>query len=110
MYIVTGSAMVAVGLVIVSLLALMFRSAATPRWLRSDLTAMLLALPAAGLLALGIGSIAVGLTHGVGLREAAALIGCAALLLGVRWLIRRHLPTPVAVSAAGLEPPASPAP
>jgi hypothetical protein len=42
MYIVAGSAMVALGLVGVSLLAWLFRSSITPAWLSSDLAAMLL--------------------------------------------------------------------
>jgi hypothetical protein len=41
----------------------------------------------------------------------AALTGCAAVLWGVRWVLRRHLPAPVAVAGGGvggLEPPATP--
>ena len=112
MYIVAGSAMVAVGLVGVSLLAWLFRAAATPRWLSSDLAAMLLCIPATGLMGLGGGYVFFGLSHGIGLVEAAALIGCAAVLWGVRWMIRRHLPAPVVVGTAGVglraKPPTSP--
>jgi hypothetical protein len=109
MYIVTGSAMLAFGLVIVSLLAWMFRSSGTPRWLGSDLAAMLLCVPVAALIGFGAGYVFLGLTHGLGVVEVAALMGCAAVLLTVRWLLRRHLPTPAAVAGGGvggLEPPA----
>jgi hypothetical protein len=102
MYIVEGSALVALGLVAVSLLALLFRSQRAPRWLASDLVAMLLCIPVTALIGLGSGYVFFGLTHGIGVVEVAALIGCAALLLGVRWTIRRHLPAPVVVGTAGV--------
>ena len=105
MYIVIGSAMIAVGLVAVSFLAWLFRTQRTPRWLGSDLAAMLLCIPVTGLIGLGGGYVFLGLSHGVGFIEAAALIGCAAVLLAVRWMIRRHLPAPGAVAVAGLQPP-----
>jgi hypothetical protein len=107
MYIVEGSAMVALGLVAISFLAWLFRGQRTPRWLRSDLAAMLLCIPVTGLIGLGGGYVLLGLTHGIGVVEVAALIGCAALLLGVRWTIRWYLPAPGAVGVAGLEPPMS---
>lgn len=114
MYIVAGSAMVALGLVLVSLLAWLFRSRRTPRWLGSDLAAMLLCIPVTALIGWGGGYVFFGLSHGVGLIEMVALVGCAAVLLGVRWLIRRHMPGPAVVAAgaavAGLEPPLSGAP
>jgi hypothetical protein len=114
MYIVEGSVMVALGLVAVSILAWLFRRQRAPRWLASDLAAMLLCIPVTALIGLGSGYVFFGLTHGIGLVEVAALIGCAALLLGVRWMIRRHLPTPVVVGTAGVgltaRPPRSRAP
>jgi hypothetical protein len=62
---------------------------------------------------LGGGYVFIGLSHGVGVIKAAALLGCAAVLLGVRWFIRRYLPAPVVIGAAGVgltaKPPASPA-
>ena len=102
MYIVAGSVMVALGLVGVSLLAWMFRAARTPRWLGSDLAAMLLCSPVTALMGLGGGYVFIGLSHGLGVVEAAALLGCAAVLWGVRWVLRRHLPAPVAVGTAGV--------
>lgn len=102
MYIVMGSAMVAVGLIGASLLAWMFRSAATPSWLSSDLAAMLLCIPVTGLIGLGAGYVFLGLSHGIGLVEAAALIACAAVLWGVRSTLRRHLPKPVMIGTAGV--------
>jgi hypothetical protein len=102
MYIVIGSAMIAVGLVLVSLLAWLFRSPGTPGWLASDLAAMLLCIPVTGLIGLGAGYVFIGLTHGLGVVEVTALLGCAAVLVAVRWLIRRHLPTPDAVIAGGM--------
>jgi hypothetical protein len=102
MYIVMGSAMVAVGLVVVSLLAWMFRSSGIPGWLNSDLAAMLLCVPVTMLVGLGAGYVFIGLSHGLGLVEVAALIGCAAVLLVLRGLIRRHTPTPA--TAAGADP------
>jgi heme A synthase len=107
MYIVAGSAMVAVGLVAVSLLAWLFRSRRTPRWLGSDLAAMLLCIPVTALLGMGAGYVFFGLSHGVGFIEVVALLGCATVLLGLRWLIRRQMPSP---AVAGLEPPISGAP
>jgi hypothetical protein len=110
MYIVAGSTMVAVGLVAVSLLAWLFRSQQTPRWLGSDLAAMLLCIPVTALIGLGGGHVVFGLSHGVGFLEMVALLGCAAVLVGVRWLIRRHMPGPAVVAGAavaGLEPPLS---
>lgn len=105
MYIVIGSAMVAVGLGAVSFLAWLFRTQRTPGWLGSDLAAMLLCIPVTALIGLGGGYVFLGLSHGLGLVEVVALIGCAAVLLAVRWLMRRHLPTPSAAGVAGLEPP-----
>ena len=102
MYIVAGSAMVALGLIGVSLLAWMFRVARTPRWLGSDLAAMLLCIPVTALMGLGGGYVFIGLSHGIGVVEAAALLGCAAVLWGVRWVLRRHLPAPVVVGTAGV--------
>lgn len=102
MYIVIGSAMVAGGLIGVSFLAWMFRAARTPRWLGSDLSAMLLCIPVTALLGLGAGYVFTGLSHGVGLVEAAALLGCGAVLLGVRWVLRRHLPAPEVIGTAGV--------
>jgi heme A synthase len=102
MYIVIGSVMVALGLVVVSLLAWMFRSSGAPRWASSDLVAMLLCIPVTALLGWGAGYVLLGLSHGIGVVEAAALIGCAVVLFAVRWVIRRHLPAPV---ARGIEPP-----
>jgi hypothetical protein len=102
MYIVVGSAMVAIGLVCVSLLAWMFRAARTPRWLGSDLAAMLLCIPVTALIGLGSGYILTGLSHGIGLIEVAALLGCAAVLWGVRWVLRRHLPAPEVIGTAGV--------
>ena len=102
MYIVAGSAMVALGLVGVSLLAWLFRSSRTPRWLSSDLAAMLLCIPVTALMGLGGGYVLIGLSHGIGIVEVAALLGCAAVLWGVRWVLRRHLPAPVVVGTAGV--------
>jgi hypothetical protein len=102
MYIVMGSAMVALGLVAASLLAWVFRSSATPGWLSSDLAAMLLCIPVTALIGLGAGYVFLGLSHGIGVVEAAALIACAAVLWSVRWTLRRHLPAPEAVGIAGV--------
>ena len=112
MYIVIGSAMVALGLVVASLLAWVFRNSATPGWLRADLAAMLLCIPITALIGLGAGYIFLGLSHGVGLVETAALIGCAAVLWGVRWALRRHLSAPLVVGTAAVgltaRPPGAP--
>jgi hypothetical protein len=102
MYIVAGSAMVALGLIGVSLLAFMFRSPKTPRWLNSDLVAMLLCIPVTALMGLGAGYILIGLSHGIGVVQVVALIGCAAVLWGVRWVLQRHLPAPEVVGTAGV--------
>ena len=112
MYIVAGSAMVALGLVGVSLLAWLFRSSVTPRWLNSELAAMLLCIPVTALMGLGGGYVFIGLTHGIGFIEVAALIGCAAVLWVVRLVLRRHLAAPVVIGTAGTglsaEPPRAP--
>jgi TctA family transporter len=112
MYIVAGSAMVALGLIGVSLLAWLFRRLGMPRWLNSDLAAMLLCIPVTALMGVGGGYILIGLSHGVGVVQVAALIGCAAVLWGVRWVLRRHLPAPVVVGTAGVgltaKPPRAP--
>jgi hypothetical protein len=112
MYIVAGSAMVAFGLIGVSFLALLFRSSWTPRWLNSDLAAMLLCIPVTALIGLGAGYVMIGLSHGIGIVQVVALIGCAAVLWGVRRLLRRHLPAPVVVGTAGVglsaKPPRTP--
>lgn len=102
MYIVIGSGMVMLGLVGVSLLAWLFRAAATPRWLASDLAAMLLCIPVTALIGLGSGYVLLGLSHGIGPIEIAALLACAAALWGVRRLLRRHLPAPAVVGATGV--------
>jgi hypothetical protein len=102
MYIVTGSAMVALGLVGISLLAWLFRSSLTPRWLNSELAAMLLAIPVAVCIGWGAGYVLIGLSHGIGVLQVVALLGCAAVLFGVRWLLRRHLPAPEVVGTAGV--------
>jgi hypothetical protein len=110
MYIAEGSAMIALGLVGVSVLAWLFRAARTPRWLSSDLAAMLLCIPVTALIGLGGGYILIGLSRGIGIIETAALIGCAAVLWGVRWWLRRYLPAPASAGVAGLEPPTTHAP
>jgi hypothetical protein len=101
MYIVMGSTLLALGVIAAGLLAWMFRSSATPGWLGSDLAAMLLAIPVAALIGMGAGYVLFGLSHGIGLVEAATLIACAAVLWGVRRVIRRHLPAPEVVGTAG---------
>jgi hypothetical protein len=73
-----------------------------PRWLGSDLAAMLLCIPVTALIGLGGGYVFIGLSHGVGVVEAGALLSCAAVLAGVRWVIRRYLPTPVVIGTAGV--------
>lgn len=112
MYIVAGSAIVALGLIGVSLLAWLFRRSGTPRWLDSDLAAMLLCIPVTALIGLGSGYILIGLSHGIGVVQVVALSGCAAVLWGVRWVLRRHLPAPEVVGTAGVgltaKPPRSP--
>jgi hypothetical protein len=102
MYIVAGSLMVALGLVLVSVLAWLFRAARTPRWLGSDLAAMLLCIPVTALMGLGAGYMIFGLSHGIGLVEVAAVIGCAAVLWGVRRVIRQYLPAPMVIGTAGV--------
>jgi hypothetical protein len=101
MYIVIGSAMVALGLIVASLLAWVFRNPATPGWLRADLAAMLFCIPITALIGLGAGYVFLGLSHGIGAVEAAALAACVAVLWGVRRTLQRHLPAPVAVGTAG---------
>jgi hypothetical protein len=63
---------------------------------------------------LGGGYVFFGLSHGIGVIEVVALLGCAAVLVGVRWLIRRHMPAPVVIGTAGVgltvRPPTSRAP
>jgi hypothetical protein len=101
MYIIMGGVLLALGVIAAGILAWMFRSSATPGWLSSDLAAMLLAIPVAALIGMGAGYLLFGLSHGIGLVEAATLIACAAVLWGVRWMMRRHLPAPEVVGTAG---------
>jgi hypothetical protein len=112
MYIVMGSAMLAAGVIAASLLAWVFRSSSTPGWLGSDLAAMLLCIPVTALIGMGAGYVFFGLSRGIGAVEAATLIACGAVLWGVRWMMRRHLPAPEVVGTAGVgltaKPPRAP--
>lgn len=66
---VTGSILVGAGALVASLLALLFRHPRAPRWTRSEVVAMVAAIPVAGVLGLGLGYVLAGgyrLLHGVG--------------------------------------------
>jgi hypothetical protein len=66
---VTGSILLAAGVLAVGLLALLFRHPRSPRWTRPELVAMLLTIPVTAMLGLGLGYLLTGgyrLLHGTG--------------------------------------------
>jgi hypothetical protein len=84
---VMGSIMVAAGALVASLLALLFRHPRAPRWTRSEVVAMVAAIPVTGVLGLGLGYV---------------LAGGYRLLDGVGNVYELGAPLAVALVAAGL--------
>lgn len=102
----SGSGITGVGLVIATLLALLFRHPNAPRWARPEIVAMLVGVPVAAIICVGFGSLAYGLLQlargGGDPRELLVLAG-AVIALVVVWYglgIRRRLQA-YALGAAG---------
>jgi hypothetical protein len=92
MYVVVGGGLLAGGLLIVMLLSALLQRAQRggPRWLRADLTAMLLCIPPAAMLGLGAAYVLVGLAGEHRPIDLAALAGWLAIGAGLLWLLRRR--------------------
>lgn len=118
---ILGSTLVAGAILLTALVALLFRRPAPPRWTKPDLVAMLVAVPLAALMALGLGYTMVGAHR---LESAGALYqvvpalavwvaaGVIWRLLGVRRRLRAYAAaerasTPLDVSPSRI-PPAAP--
>jgi hypothetical protein len=101
-----GSCLAGVGILVAGLLALLFRHPNAPRWSRLEIVPMLLCVPLAGLIGIGLGYTAFGLSllvKGTGNpRELLVLVG---VLIGVPVLwrvlgIRRRLRAYATAAAA----------
>lgn len=104
-----GSVLAGVGVLLMALLALLFRHPRAPRWTALELVAMLISVPVTCLIGFGLGYVATGgyrLLHGAGdAVELFAPLGVAAVVVPLIPPIRRRLkayaviasgPTPVA--------------
>lgn len=99
-----GSVLAGVGVLLVALLALLFRHPRAPRWFRSELAAMLISAPVSGFIGFGLGYVLAGgyrLLHGSGhVLELLAPVGVTLLLTFLILSIRRRIAV-YAVSAVG---------
>ena len=111
-----GSLLVGVGVLLASLLALLFRHPRAPRWTKPELVAMLAVVPVTAVLGLGFGYVLVGsyrLLNGTGgeLHELGAPVSVALVVAGLVLHVRRRLQSySTASAAAGLsvDPAATP--
>jgi hypothetical protein len=92
-----GSCLAGSAILITALLALLFRRPNPPRWTRPQIVAMLICLPITGMIALGLGYMAVGLWQLVnGAGDPLELVVLAGVVIGLMWAwrvfgIRRQL-------------------
>jgi hypothetical protein len=92
-----GSCLAGFGILVTGLLALLFRNPDAPRWTRPELVAMLVCVPVAGTLGLGLGYTAYGtlrLVDGTGDPRELLVLGAVLIVLAVAWRaldIRRRL-------------------
>jgi heme A synthase len=119
-----GSALAGVGVLLVGLLALLFRSPRAPRWTRPEAVVFLTMVPVAGMIGIGAGYALYGgnsLLHGEGSPlELLALVLVPAVvalvwhILGINGRLRAYAEAapsePVAMADPTDEPPQSPAP
>lgn len=125
-----GSVLVGVGVLLVGLLALLFRNPRAPRWTRPEAVVFLTMVPVAGMIGFGFGFVLYGgssLLHGEGdLRELAVLALLPVVLaliwhaLGIRARLRGYgeasgefssvIPITQALAGSADLPPESPAP
>jgi hypothetical protein len=85
-----GSLLIALGILVTGLLALLFRHPRAPRWTRPELVAMLLVVPVSATLGLGLGYVLVGiyqLLHGLGNPVDLASLVVVALAAAAWWLV-----------------------
>jgi hypothetical protein len=123
-----GSILAGVGVLLVGLLALVFRNPRAPRWTRPEAVVFLTMVPVAGMIGFGFGYVLYGagaLLHGEGdLRELAALalvpvvVALIWHVFGVRGRLRAYaeasgaaaVPMPEALAGPTDQPPESPVP
>jgi hypothetical protein len=111
MHVVVGGGLFAGGLLMVMVLASLFERKLGPRWLHAELTAMLLCIPTAAMLGLGVAYILVGLAGDHRPIDLAALAGWLAIGFGILWMLRRRraalveTATPAGSGAPPFEPP-----
>lgn len=90
-----GSVVAGTGLLLVGLLALLFRHPRAPRWTRPELVAMLMGVVATGMIGFGLGQIlrgVYGVLHGSGeIAGIAVLVAVAAVVAIALIGIRRRL-------------------
>ena len=98
-----GSVLAGVGVVLVALLALLFRHPRAPRWTTLELVAMLFAVPLTCLIGFGLGYVATGgfrLLHGIGNPvELFAPLAVAAVVVPLIPPIRRRLKAYAAITS-----------
>ena len=125
-----GSAAAGAGVLLVGLLALLFRNPRAPRWTRPEVVVFLTMVPVAGMIGVGFGSMLYGsnaLLHGEGdMSELAALVLVPAVValiwhvLGVKGRLRAYAeatamassasPMTEALAASIDQPPETPSP
>jgi hypothetical protein len=93
----SGSFIAGVGLLLATLLALLFRHPNAPRWTRPEIVAMLIAVPVSGIICFGFGYVAYGLSElvrGAGDPRELLVLAGVVIALVVVWMglgIRRRL-------------------
>jgi hypothetical protein len=105
-----GSALAGAGVLLVGLLALLFRYPRAPRWTRPEVVVFLTMVPVAGMIGIGLGLVLYGgnaLLHGAGdLRELAVAVLVPVVVVLV-WHALRIQPRLRAYADAGAGGPAS---
>jgi heme A synthase len=93
----SGSFIAGVGLLLATLLALLFRHPNAPRWTRPEIVAMLIGVPLSGIICFGVGYVAYGLSQlakGAGDPRELLVLAGVVIALVVVWMglgIRRRL-------------------
>jgi hypothetical protein len=113
-----GSVLAGIGVLLVALMALLFRHPRAPRWTSSEITAMLLAVPVTGLIGYGFGQAArgglrllAGEEPAIELLAPLAVIALlAVLILPIRRRIKVYAATGAGPASLSLVPEITPSP
>jgi hypothetical protein len=90
MHVILGGGLLVAGLLIVAGLTYLFARPQNPRWVDSELAAMLLTIPPTAMIGLGAGYTLMGLVGDHRPIDLAALVAWLAIGFGLIWLVRRR--------------------